>query len=122
MAAHGLDAIIAPTGEPAWLTDAVAGDTYIGPYTAPPAAIAGYPAITIPVGYISGLPVGITFMGGDRSEPRLLALAYALEQRIDVRVPPTFPSSVVFEGYVPPPPSAQPESVGSPPPSGSPTP
>jgi amidase len=117
LAAHDLDAIIAPTGEPAWLTDPVNGDTYIGPYTAPPAAIAGYPTITIPVGYISGLPVGISFLGGDRSEPELLALAYALEQAIDVRVPPTFPDSVVFEGFVPPPPSP-----GTEPPADSPAP
>lgn len=114
---HDLDAIIAPTGEPAWLTDPVNGDVYIGPYTAPPAAIAGYPTITIPIGYISGLPIGISFLGGDGSEPELLGLAYALEQAIDVRVPPTFPDSVLFEGYVPPPESPQPEDAGSPAPS-----
>lgn len=102
LAASDLDAIIAPTGEPAWLTDLVAGDAFIGPYSAPPAAVAGYPTITLPVGSISGLPVGMSFIGGDRSEARLIALAYALEQALDVRVPPTFPASVVFEGFTPP--------------------
>jgi amidase len=97
MAAGDLDAIIAPAGEPAWLSDPVVGDTFIGPYSAPAAAVAGYPSITIPAGYVSGLPVGISFIGANFSEPTLLGLAYALEQGIDVRVPPTFPDSVVLE-------------------------
>jgi amidase len=94
LAAHDLDAIIAPSGEPAWLTDPVAGDTFTGPYSAPPAAIAGYPSITIPAGSVAGLPVGISFIGANHAEPRLLSLAYALEQAMDARVAPTFPDSV----------------------------
>jgi amidase len=79
---HRLDAIVALTGNPAWLTDYVLGDHYtVG--TSAPAAVAGYPAVTIPAGKVSGLPVGVTFMGPAWSEPRLIALAYACEQASD---------------------------------------
>ena len=74
-----LDAVIALSGSPAWLTDHVLGDHHVfGSST--PAAVAGYPAISVPAGFVSGLPVGISFMGAPWSEPRLLALAYAFEQ------------------------------------------
>ncbi len=76
---HRLDAVVALTANPAWLTDYVLGDHDVF-HTSSPAAVAGYPAITLPFGQISGLPVGITFMGPRWSEPRLIALAYALEQ------------------------------------------
>ncbi len=59
------------------------------------------------MGYISGLPVGASLIGGDRSEVKLLALAYAMEHVLDVRVPPTFPASVEFDGFVPPPASPE---------------
>jgi amidase len=76
---HRLDAVIALTGSPAWLTDHVLGD-YDMFGTASPCAVSGYPALSVPAGLVSGLPVGITFMGPAWSEPRLLALAFAFEK------------------------------------------
>ncbi len=76
---HGIDAVLTLTGNPAWLTDYVLGDHYTFG-TSAPAAVSGYPAISVPAGLVSGLPVGVTFMGPAWSEPRLLALAYAFEQ------------------------------------------
>jgi amidase len=73
-----LDAVIALTGHPAWLTDHVLGD-YHGWGTSGPAAVSGYPSITVPAGLISGLPVGVSFIGPAWSEPRLIALAHAFE-------------------------------------------
>jgi amidase len=87
---HNLDAIVAPTGGPAWLTDLVNGDLYTGPDTSSPPAVAGYPHITVPAGYIFGLPVGLSFIGGAWQEPRLIRLAYAFEQASQVRHPPQF--------------------------------
>jgi amidase len=77
--ASRLDAVVALTGGPAWLTDHVLGD-YPGLSTAGPAAVCGYPSISVPAGFVAGLPVGLTFMGPAWSEPRLLALAFAFEQ------------------------------------------
>jgi amidase len=111
MAEHELDAILAPTGEPAWLTDTVGGDVYVGPYSAPPAAVAGYPAITFMVGDISGLPIGVSLFGSKWSEAELIGLAYAYEQANPVRVPPTLPAAVEFEGFVP---SPAPETSAEP--------
>lgn len=86
---HRLDALVAPTqGAPA-LTDLVNGDPN-GPSSTSPCAIAGYPAITVPMGYTFGLPLGITFMGLAWSEPTLLKLAYAFEQATKVRRAPRF--------------------------------
>jgi amidase len=73
-----LDAVIALTGHPAWLTDHVLGD-YHGWGTSGPAAVSGYPSITVPAGLVSGLPVGVSFIGPAWSEPRLIALAHAFE-------------------------------------------
>jgi amidase len=81
------DAIVSLTAGPAWLTDYVLGDRHDFSSTGP-AAVAGYPAITVPGGYVSGLPVGITFTGPRWGEPRLLALAYAFEQSGPPRRPP----------------------------------
>ncbi len=79
LAGHRLDAVIALTGSPAWLTDYVLGDHHTFG-TSSPAAVSGYPAIAVLGGVVSGLPVGISFMGPAWSEPRLIALAYAFEQ------------------------------------------
>lgn len=83
-----LDAIVAPTGSPPWLTDLVNGDHYIGS-SSTPAAVAGYPSVTVPAGYAHGLPVGISFIGGAWTDARLIALAYAFEQGTKHRRPPS---------------------------------
>jgi amidase len=86
---HRLDLLVAPTGGPAWLTDLVNGDSYTGSSSSP-AAVAGYPSITVPAGSLHGLPVGISFFGAAFSEPMLLAVAYAYEQRTRHRAKPRF--------------------------------
>ena len=86
---HTLDAIVAPTGGPAWTTDCVNGD-HFGGGSSTPAAVAGYPSITVPAGAVFGLPVGISFIGRAWSEPVLLRLAYAYEQATRHRTPPRF--------------------------------
>ncbi|HYQ80263.1 MAG TPA: amidase [Anaeromyxobacteraceae bacterium] len=87
MERHRLDAVVAPTGGPAWVTDLVNGDHFVvGSST--PAAVAGTPAVTVPAGQVFGLPVGITFMGRPWSEAALLRLAYAYEQATRHRRPP----------------------------------
>ena len=82
-----LDAIVAPTTGPAWLIDWVTGDHDTGGCSTP-AAVAGYPHITVPAGFIHGLPVGISFFGTAWNEPVLLRLAYGFEQATQVRRPP----------------------------------
>lgn len=84
-----LDALIAPTNGPAWTIDLVNGD-HFGGGSSEPAAIAGYPAITVPAGFVNGLPVGITFFGKAWSEPTLIKLAYAFEQATKHRKTPGF--------------------------------
>jgi amidase len=84
-----LDALVAPTGSPAWPTDHLNGDHFVGA-SSTAAAVAGYPNITVPAGHVSGLPVGISFFGRAWSEARLLGLAYAYEQATRHRRPPTF--------------------------------
>lgn len=86
---HKLDALVAPTGGPAWLTDPVDGDSF-GGGSSSAAAVAGYPDITVPAGFIFGLPVGISFFGRAWSEPTLIRIAYAFEQATRVRKPPKF--------------------------------
>jgi len=93
LAQNSLDAIVEPSGGPAWLTDYIAGDHYTGG-TSTPAAVAGYPSITVPAGYIYGLPVGLTFTGPAWSESKLIRYAYAFEQATRVRQPPQFLTSV----------------------------
>jgi len=89
---HDLDAIIAPTGGPAWKTDLINGDSgQLG--SSSPAARAGYPNITVPMGFIDELPVGISFFGRAWSEPVLLEIAYAYEIATKHRKPPEFLSS-----------------------------
>jgi amidase len=92
MKAHRLDALVAPTGGPAWLIDLVNGDggtaTAPGPSTV--TSVAGYPHVTVPMGFVRGLPVGISFFGPAWSEPTLIKLAYAYEQATKHRRPPAF--------------------------------
>jgi len=90
---HRLDALLAPTGGPAWLTDFIKGDAGGGGFTSP-AAVAGYPHITVPAGQVFGLPVAISFVGTAWSEPTLIRLAYAYEQATKHRRAPTFAKSL----------------------------
>ena len=84
-----LDAIVAPTGGPAWVTDLINGDHFSGA-SSTPAAVAGYPNINVPAGFSHELPIGISFFGRAWSEPTLIKLAYAFEQATKHRRPPTF--------------------------------
>ncbi len=84
-----LDALFCPTGAPAWLTDLVDGDHDTGG-SSTIAAVAGYPHITVPAGFVFGLPVGVSFIGRAWSEPKLFALAYAFEQATKKRRAPKF--------------------------------
>ena len=91
--AHRLDALVAPTTGPAWLTDFYKGDASGGGFTSP-AAVAGYPHVTVPAGFVHGLPAAISFVGTAWSEATLIRLAYAYEQASRQRRPPTFAKSV----------------------------
>ena len=90
---HRLDALVAPTGGPAWLTDLANGDHAVGG-SSNAAAVAGYPNINVPAGFVFGLPVGISFFGRAWSEPTLIKIASGFEQLTNVRKPPQFASAM----------------------------
>jgi len=96
MTKYKLDALVAPTGSPSWLTDLVNGDSSLANSDAPSTvtSVAGYPHITVPAGFVSGLPVGISFFGRAWSEAALITFAYAYEQATKHRRPPSFAASV----------------------------
>ncbi len=97
MKKYKLDALIVPSGGPAWMIDLANGDAINWDMeSTSPAAVAGYPHITAPMGYIFGLPVGISFFAKAWQEPTLIKLAYAFEQATKVRVAPRFLKSVEF--------------------------
>ena len=93
MLANKLDALIAPTGSPAWMTDLVNGDNSGASFTSP-AAVAGYPHITVPAGFVSGLPIGLSFVGGAYSEATLIKLAFAYEQASKHRRAPLYLATI----------------------------
>ena len=92
---HKLDALIAPSMSPAWPTDHVLGDHFIGAGYGM-AAVAGTPSITIPIGESRGLPIGVTFMGRAYSEGELIGFGYALEQATKARKAPMFKPTVAL--------------------------
>lgn len=93
---HNLDALVAPTGSPAWPIDLVNGDHFTTASSSP-SARAGYPIVTVPAGFSFDLPVGISFIGRAYSEPTLIALAYAFEQATKVFTPPTYIPTLPLE-------------------------
>jgi amidase len=99
MAKHQLDALVAPTFGTPWLIDLIGGDAFPAGGSSPSsvAAVAGYPHLTVPMGYFRGLPLGLSFIGRAWSEPTLIKLAYAYEQATRHRKPPTFPPTANLE-------------------------
>jgi amidase len=92
---HKLDALVAPTDSPAWPIDYVLGDHQVAT-TSTPAAIAGYPHVTVPAFQVYGLPVGLSFFGSPRTEVKLIRYAYAFEQATNARKPPQYVPTVKF--------------------------
>ncbi len=92
MAAHHLDAIASPTNPPAWTTDCARGDNDVIP-SSTPAAVAGYPSLSVPAGFVNELPVGLLLIAGDHQDTRLLSLGAAVEHRLNAwRAPRYLPS------------------------------
>ncbi len=96
MKKNRLDALVAPTGGPPWPTDWINGDHFSGGYSSA-SAVAGYPHITVPAGYVFGLPVGISFFGSAYSEAKLIKIAYAFEQATKARRTPKFLENAEFK-------------------------
>ena len=93
LAKHNVEALVAPAQSPAWITDVLLGDNNnVATYTT--SAAAGYPSLTVPAGDVSGLPVGLLFMGAAWSEARLLGLAFAFEQLVQARRTPEFLATI----------------------------
>jgi amidase len=88
MKKYKVDVLIAPTVGLAWKTDLINGDHYTGGNASQAAAVAGYPHITVPAGFVEGLPVGVSFIGGAWTEGRLIQYAYSYEQATKARRPP----------------------------------
>ncbi|MEU0575391.1 amidase family protein [Dermacoccus nishinomiyaensis] len=93
MAAHDLHAIAAPANPPAWTTDCVRGDNDVIP-SSTPAAVAGYPSLSMPAGFIGQLPVGLLLMAGDHQDAALLSLGAAVEQQLNAWRPPRYTPTV----------------------------
>ena len=98
---HRLDALVAPTNAPAWRIDYANGDHYVGGNSTP-AAVAGYPSVTVPMGFAFGLPIGISFIGRASSEGMLIKVASAFEHATRHRRPPKVPRGVGAGGLEPP--------------------
>ena len=95
---HNLNALCGPTNGPSWCIDLINGDSFTGYGMYSPAAIAGYPSISVPMGEVAGLPVGLAFLGLAYSEPELVGIAYAYEQVSKNRKPPGYAASVAASG------------------------
>jgi amidase len=89
-----LDVLVAPSSGVAWTVDLINGNRALGGNVTTPAAVAGYPHITVPMGQVHGLPVGLSFIASAWSEARLIAYAYAFEQATHARRSPTFSPSL----------------------------
>lgn len=94
LAAHRLDALVAVTCGPAWVTDLIYGDNWNVPCSSTPAAVAGYPSASVPGGFIHGLPVGVSFFAGAWQDARVLEIAHAFDQAHGARRPPVYLPSV----------------------------
>lgn len=91
---HGVDLLVGVTNGPAWVSDLAKGDSYNGPSVSQLPAIAGYPHLTVPMGAVEGLPIGVSFIGARWSDADILAVGYAYEQASRKRVTPTYKASV----------------------------
>lgn len=97
MRTHRVDALVAPTLGPAWTTDIINGDHFVGGGASQLPAVSGYPHITVPMGQVGGLPVGLSLFAEAWSEAKLLAFAYAYEQRANARTPPLYLATISTE-------------------------
>jgi amidase len=93
LAKDHLDALVAPTVGPAWMTDLINGDHTLGGAVSTAPAVAGYPHITVPMGWVHGLPVGLSFVGPAWSESKLIGYAYAFEHAVHARAAPRLATS-----------------------------